>query len=539
MSRTHQSLPISLNMCVLNLRCSSGINIQCHAFKLSRSVAMSWFNSSASSIRPWLDFNGTLPTIGPCKDVKMGHREAPRFIEADCTTVCNHTLSLYGPLVDNLVTCGLWTTLISAYTTIGPENCLVPNSNEQSIHLLDHFRMLGFHGDVHEQALAVADSISGRLQHLHFDAKFLTSSNDGTTPVACTRSILFPLGSNSNSTNHTLQALRSCLQAICSPITLNPDLAGIGVSTLRLRHHRILNSGSQVFSSFLIQSGIAILAFIALLGLEIISPKTKAVHTKAIITTLVNFHKSQCYFSSTVQITGLILFCAIQSHTAQALHGAALPPDIFDLSVLTVLALSGLVPVSFTLVCLIRYGHRTWHLIILSLITMAISTGTLSCPFIYLRRFGDPVTDQYLGPNLEELYPLCGSSKLRKNDIGTTTFAKPWIWAVWLNCVIWMIYCSLRKAFEGSRRVQLLKSWKDSSTIAAHVNSIGKSPVWLLLSMLTWMMCFGWQFNLFSAYFQHTVILQDWSFGQIIAVAVWMPAVFEYFYILCQTRYTF
>ena len=53
--------------------------------------------------------------------------------------------------------------------------------------------------------------------------------------------------------------------------------------------------------------------------------------------------------------------------------------------------------------------------------------------------------------------------------------------------------------------------------------------------MTTWVMCFGYQFNLFNAYFQHTVILQDWSFGQIIAVAVWMPAVFEYFYILCQT----
>ena len=496
---------------------------------------MSWFNSSASSIHPWLDFNGSLPTIGFCKVVEMGHREAPRVIEANCSTVCNHTLSLYSPPVDNLVTCGLWTTLISACTTVGPDNCLVPNSNEQSIHLLDQFRRLGFNGNTHEHALAVADNISWRLQLLHFNAKFLTFSNNGMTPVACTRSELFPLGSNSSSTDHTLQALRSCLQAICSPITLNPDLAGIGVSSFPLPYHRTLNSGSQVFSSFLIQSGIAILAFVALLGLEIMPPRTKEVHTNAIVTALVDFHKCQCYFSSTIQITGLILFHAIQSHTPQAQHSAALPPDIFDLSVLTVLALSGLVPISLTLVCLTRYGHRTWHLVILSLITLLISTGTLSCPFIYLRRFGDPVTDQYLGPHLEELYPLCGSSKLRKNDIGTSTFTKPWIWAVWLNCFTWTVSCFLRKAFEGSRRVKLLKSWKDSTTIAGHLNSISKSPVWPLLSMTTWVMCFGYQFNLFNAYFQHTVILQDWSFGQIIAVAVWMPAVFEYFYILCQT----
>ncbi len=200
-------------------------------------LTMSWFNSSASSIQAWLDFNGTLPTITPCRDLEMGHREFPRVIEANCTTVCNHTLSLYSPLVNNLVTCGLWTTLISAYTTIGPENCLVSNNNDKSTHLLEQFQELGFNGDVHEQALAVADSISWRLQLLHYDAKFLTSSNDGTTPVACTRNILFPLGSNSNSTNHTLQALRSCLQTICSPVTLNPDLAGIGVSPLLLGLH--------------------------------------------------------------------------------------------------------------------------------------------------------------------------------------------------------------------------------------------------------------------------------------------------------------
>ena len=216
--------------------CFLGINIECQAPKLLRTSAMSWFNSSASSIQAWLDFNGTLPTITGCQDVEMSHREF-RVVEANCTTLCNHTLSLYSPPVENLVTCGLWTTLISAYTTIGPENYLVPNGNSQSTHLLEQFKELGFHGDVNERALAVADSISSRLQLLYFDAKFLTSSNDGTTPLACTRSILFPLGSNSSSTDRTLQALRNCLQAICSPITLNPDLAGIGVSSLLQAHH--------------------------------------------------------------------------------------------------------------------------------------------------------------------------------------------------------------------------------------------------------------------------------------------------------------
>ena len=172
---------------------------------------MSWFNSSASSVQAWLDFNGTLPTISNCHDVEMGRHEVPRVKEAGCTTVCNRSLALYSPPYDNLVTRELWTTLISAYTTIGPEKYLVPNSNNQSTHLFRRFQELGFNDDVHEQALAVADSISSLLQLLYFDAKFLTSSNDGTTPSACTRSMLFPLGSI-------------------------PDLAGIGVSSLLERH---------------------------------------------------------------------------------------------------------------------------------------------------------------------------------------------------------------------------------------------------------------------------------------------------------------
>ena len=90
----------------------------------------------------------------------------------------------------------------------------------------------------------------------------------------------------------------------------------------------------QVFSSFVIQSGIAVFALAALIIFELLSPKPEAPDRDDImrpdeppielqtpvtkrkdnlITALVEFHKAQCYSASTIQITALILFDQNQS----------------------------------------------------------------------------------------------------------------------------------------------------------------------------------------------------------------------------------
>ena len=52
------------------------------------------------------------------------------------------------------------------------------------------------------------------------------------------------------------------------------------------------------------------IAFVALLGLEVghLSKATARIHTEAVVAALVDFHKAQCYFSSTIQITILVLY---------------------------------------------------------------------------------------------------------------------------------------------------------------------------------------------------------------------------------------
>ena len=196
---------------------------------------------SNSSISDWLEFDGTSFDLPSCQYVNYtGHLtyfdageslidSVPDITTASCAQVCNDSASLFAPHTNNLVTCGLWSTLLSSYTAFGPNNSLVANNNENSTDLFNQFSELGLDLSVLDYATSYADTISTCFQLLYYNAKFFTYSDDGTTVEACTREVLFPLGSNTNSSTPITSALQTCLSAICSPITLNPDLAGIGV----------------------------------------------------------------------------------------------------------------------------------------------------------------------------------------------------------------------------------------------------------------------------------------------------------------------
>ena len=104
-------------------------------------------------------------------------------------------------------------------------------------------------------------------------------------------------------------------------------------------------------------------------------------HTQAIVTTLVDFQKAQCYFAAAIQIAALVLISQIQSAAKQneEVSSVTAPsiPDYLDAQLLVTISTSGLVPVIFTLTCIARYGRQSWYMILLALITAILSTGTL------------------------------------------------------------------------------------------------------------------------------------------------------------------
>ena len=197
---------------------------------------------SNSSLYDWLHFDGADVNLLSCQYVNYtGHLHyfddggavidsLPVIRNESCSQVCKDSASIFAPHTNNLVTCGLWSTFLSAYTVFGPDDTLLPNQDVKSLALFEQFEEVGLDQQSLKYATAYADTISTCFQLLYYNAKFFTYADDGTTIAACTREVLFPLGSNTNTSAPVTAALQTCLEAICSPITLNPDLAGVGVS---------------------------------------------------------------------------------------------------------------------------------------------------------------------------------------------------------------------------------------------------------------------------------------------------------------------
>ena len=87
---------------------------------------------------------------------------------------------------------------------------------------------------------------------------------------------------------------------------------------------------------------------------------------------VVEFQKAQCYFMLAVQIAAMVTISLgqLQPTSLQQLYN--------NWVVVRVVSISGVLPVTFILLCLQSIGKRSWYLIILSAVTVGVSTGTLS-----------------------------------------------------------------------------------------------------------------------------------------------------------------
>ncbi len=148
----------------------------------------------------------------------------------------------------------------------------------------------------------------------------------------------------------------------------------------------------KVFSSFLIQSEIAIVALAVLLAHGVRTPRTKLIpstHTNALVAALVDFHESQCYFPSTIQIIDLIVFYNTQKTTGNdpsSLFLVYIGYDVVDSTTLVILATSGSVPTTLTLACITRHGRHSYHFITLTTLTCILATMTLASSTYFFDR---------------------------------------------------------------------------------------------------------------------------------------------------------
>ena len=274
---------------------------------------------------------------------------------------------------------------------------------------------------------------------------------------------------------------------------------------------------------------------------------------------MVEFHKAQCYFSSVIQITALALFHTSKksaTKTADTYYTANTFQDFFDTSVLIVLASSGLVPIALILACIVRYGRQSWYLLVLSWISTILASTTLISSYYWAHN--NISNDDWYDNNLDYVYknnntyaagtscdlsgflgdsviPLCGNSKLLSNALPVGLIANPWTWLVWTNCIVWMLFC-LGKMCYGTDHLFVIRAriraFANDRPWVRYLAEEGRAHrTWILLVIIPWSLCFAGQFYLFGAYFDHRVISYDWSFGQIIAVFVWVPSLVEFVYL--------
>ena len=490
---------------------------------------------SNSTIQPWLDFrDGNLPSTVPlCTYVEPGN----------CTQVCNSSTAILDPIApDNLLTCGLWSTLtMLAYYPEG----FAPLPRDRVNSLLQRFEPLGLDASNATYAYSARGAVSNSLSTI-YDVTTLQVSYRGDTArgIACSQQMLFPILAHTFSTDLPYR-LSQCVDAICSRRTLNPDLGGVGVSLVSCTPVIVVRYWFwKVFVSLLLQLCVAITIFAVLAALEIWPSSKERMnrnHMLAFTTATMEHHKNQCYFISAIIIAALVL-----NRQAWNRFANNEPPPAFDVFLSVPLSMNGFLPVTFILACIARYGRLTWHIIILSLISIGLSTGTLAGSTYWILKLASAYGPDLLSVNeaevgfyedIEIVKQVCGSQSWILTDVLDRTDLKfSLIWAIYSYCILWFLWCMfkhvLNQPFTEKHRDRVLRKLNGSSNSISSNELLQKTLSGLgLILLIIWALCFTYHFYLYSLFAKSKLVSSEWSFGQIIAVTVWIPSIVELLYI--------
>lgn len=290
---------------------------------------------------------------------------------------------------------------------------------------------------------------------------------------------------------------------------------------------------------------IAIIILVGLLGLTFwpsTNEKTRKNHMLNLSTVLVEFHKVQCYFISAIEIAALVL-----DRQAYNDFKRDLPPPVFDILLSFPLSMNGFVPVMFTLSCISLYARLSWHIIILSLVTVCLSTGALSAAYIWILRITDAFgpdalsvdnagIDYQEAPEMAQI--VCGSKPGNlRIFIDRTDFRFALVWLIYTYCIAWGLWCVFRHTLNRPPRGSLRERTLTVIKGLAHAPPLSKIPKKFIVGvgypalLLIWALCFVYHFYLYSLFTKSGLVSPSWTFGQIIAVTVWAPFIVEYLYI--------
>jgi hypothetical protein len=265
-------------------------------------------------------------------------------------------------------------------------------------------------------------------------------------------------------------------------------------------------------------------------------------HQAALESFLVNFHKTQCYFSATIQVASLSY--------------GIFKTDMLVTFMLIPLATNGVLPVVFGFLLLYRYKKATLDIVLLTVVCWILSSivyWSLYANIIPINSEIKSEKRQYLAYQ-QFMYKLsaideCGgysalavcpdNLKWGRKDISKASHnlrvLTPIIWTLSTVCLIVVLGAQMatwRRERKASREeyehVRPDTAHQDHS-LFLRSRFATSGTYWL--TTLCFLAGIGMQFSLLSIGTSLNMMdTKEWGFGQIIAVTVWAPPLLGYLY---------
>lgn len=247
-----------------------------------------------------------------------------------------------------------------------------------------------------------------------------------------------------------------------------------------------------------------------------------------------SFLGAQCYFGISLQ--------------AAALYSK--PKDVNPLTGYATMsvAVTGFLPTVFTLMLLGYYGAKSRYLSLLTALSWLLATVVFFELESNLSRFTSGISIQ--DSSLRQLYDIstCGGSSALavcsetlgsspldylsgyyNNGSGLVSLRNTKI--LWAWSTLCLILCLVSRFFSGNKKQTLPRIEKEGKVFSTKLQSIFIHWKILTLTLATslFLLCFVYQALMVWKYQQMDVInWKGWTFGQIMAVATWIPSVLEY-----------
>ena len=151
-----------------------------------------WFDGVNSTLRDWVFYNLSQPVwqLSPCQTVDA---TTGSISYISCSQICNNSEALFDSSVQtsNLQTCGVWTTLLSAYSCMAPNRELSLANNGSIASTRKAYDALGLDQEVYEYASSYANTIGTGHSFIYFDVLGYPYSDDGKIAGPYTGTRLF------------------------------------------------------------------------------------------------------------------------------------------------------------------------------------------------------------------------------------------------------------------------------------------------------------------------------------------------------------